>query len=67
MGDPFRIFFEFFGSANPWYEQIEQTNPMDDEIESLQTNARAQDVEVTVDCSLYEFYNGAMKEVKYKV
>jgi DnaJ-class molecular chaperone len=32
----------------------------------LQTNFKAPDVEVTVQCSLFEFYNGAFKEVSFE-
>lgn len=65
MGNPFKIFFDFFGSENPWFDQLEQINPMDAEIAALSQKARADDVEVAVDCSLFEFYNGALKEVHY--
>ena len=65
MGNPFKIFCEFFGSENPWTDSIEQVNPMDAEIAQAEKEARAADIEVTVDCSLYEFYNGALKEVFY--
>lgn len=65
MGNPFKIFFDFFGSENPWFDQLEQINSMDAEIASLSQKARAEDVEVAVDCSLFEFYNGALKEVHY--
>jgi len=65
MGNPFKIFCEFFGSENPWFDQIEQANPMQGAIEKLEKDARAPDVCVTVQCSLYEFANGALKEVPY--
>ena len=65
MGNPFKIFCDFFGSENPWFDQIEQANPMTAVIAEVERNARAADVEVTVECSLYEFYNGALKEVFY--
>lgn len=63
LGNPFKIFFDFFGSENPWFDQIEQVNPMDAEIAAAAQKARAADVEVAVECSLFEFYNGALKEV----
>ena len=65
MGNPFKIFCDFFGSENPWFDQIEQANPMNEVIAKAEREARAEDIEVTVDCSLYEFYNGALKEVFY--
>ena len=36
------------------------------EIVKLGAQAKAQDVEVTVECSLFEFYNGALKDVSYE-
>lgn len=65
MGNPFKIFFDFFGSENPWFDQLEQVSPMTAIIAEAEKSARAADVEVTVDCSLFEFYNGALKEVLY--
>lgn len=65
MGNPFRIFSDFFGSENPWFDQIEQKNSMDAVIAEAESKAKADDIEVTVECSLYEFYNGALKEVFY--
>lgn len=41
MGNPFKIFFDFFGSENPWFDQIEQVNTMDAEIAALSEKARA--------------------------
>ena len=67
IGNPFKIFFDFFGSENPWFDQIEQTNPMAAMIHEAEQKARAEDVEVAVDCTLYEFYNGALKTVTYQV
>ena len=32
MGNPFKIFKEFFGSENPWFDEIVQVNPMAAEI-----------------------------------
>lgn len=65
MGNPFRIFCDFFGSENPWFDQLEQANAMTSVIAAAEKQARAADILVTVDCSLYEFYNGALKEVFY--
>jgi len=65
MGNPFKIFCDFFGSENPWFDQLEQANPMKAVIADAEKKAQAEDIEVTVECSLYEFYNGALKEVIY--
>ena len=37
-----------------------------DEIVKLGVEAKAKDVEVTVECSLFEFYNGAIKDVAFQ-
>lgn len=67
MGQHFKIFQEFFGSENPWFDQLVQVSPIDAEIAAEEKKARAADIEVTVECSLFEFYNGALKEVFYQV
>lgn len=67
VGTHFKIFQKFFGNENPWFDQLEQVSPIDAEIAAKEKIARAADVEVTVDCTLYEFYNGALKEVFYTV
>lgn len=41
MGNPFKIFFDFFGSENPWCEQIEQINPISAVINAAQESARS--------------------------
>jgi DnaJ family protein A protein 2 len=66
-GNPFKIFYDFFGSENPWFDQIEQVNPIDALVAEAESKARAEDVEVTCDCSLYEFYNGALKTISYQI
>ena len=37
-----------------------------EEIQRLGEEEKASDVEVTVECSLHEFYNGAVKEVTFE-
>jgi len=36
------------------------------EIKYLALKNKADDVKVTVNCTLYEFYNGALKQVDYE-
>jgi len=43
-GNPFRIFREFFGSENPWFDEIEQVNPMAAEIAEVERQNRAKDI-----------------------
>lgn len=67
VGNPYKIFFDFFGSENPWFDQLEQVNPLASQISAAEQKAKAEDVEVTCECSLYELYNGALKTVTYQV
>ena len=65
-GHSLKIFKDFFGTSNPWANQ--GVPQLQDVVEARrqQTSARAKDVEVTLQCSLFEFYNGAFKEVSYE-
>jgi DnaJ family protein B protein 13 len=65
-GNAFKIFKNFFGSDNPWSQQLAPQSQLMDEVVKLGVEAKAQDVEVTVECSLFEFYNGAIKDVAYQ-
>ncbi len=64
-GNAFTIFKDFFGSENPWSQQLAPRSVLLDEIAKIGLKNKAQDVKVTVQCSLFEFYNGAIKEVTY--
>ena len=64
-GDPYKVFEKFFGSNNPY---IEDPLPLEGEmtnLEKTEKNARAEDIVVTLQCELFEFYNGAIKEINY--
>lgn len=66
QGHSLKIFKDFFGTSNPWANQGTPDSQDALDARRQQTSARAQDVEVTVQCSLFEFYNGAYKEVSYE-
>jgi DnaJ-class molecular chaperone len=65
-GEAFTIFKNFFGSENPWSQQLAPQSSLMKEIVNLGAAAKAKDVDVTVECSLFEFYNGALKEVAFE-
>lgn len=65
-GNHFEVFRKFFGSSNPFVEDIKRV-PGDEptELEKIGKDHRAEDIEVTLECELFEFYNGAIKEVEF--
>ena len=64
-GNPNKIFEQFFGSDNPYVEEPLPIPGELTELEQMSKDARAQDIVVTLECQLFEFYNGAIKEVNY--
>jgi len=60
-GEAFRIFNEFFGFSNPHCEEFGSLDPF-----KVPNEKRAADIEQTLDCTLHEMYNGAMKEVTFE-
>ena len=66
MGNHFKVFQKFFGSSNPYIEQSLKTDDEEPtELEKLAEEKRAEDITVTLECELFEFYNGAVKDVSY--
>ena len=64
-GNPNKICEHFFGSDNPFVEDPQPIPGELTELEQLSKDARAQDIVVTLECQLFELYNGAVKEVNY--
>ena len=64
-GDPNKIFEGFFGSNNPYVEDPLPVEGELTELEKISKESRADDIVVTLECQLFEFYNGAVKEVNY--
>ena len=64
-GDPNKIFEGFFGSNNPYVEDPLPVQGELTELEQISKDSRADDIVVTLECQLFEFYNGAVKEVNY--
>jgi len=62
-GNSYKIFSDFFGSSNPWCESddLEAKQQFD------QANKEHQDKDclVVLECTLHEFYNGALKQASY--
>jgi DnaJ-class molecular chaperone len=60
-GNSFKIFEAFFGYSNPHCESFEALAPY-----QVPNEAKADDLQVTLQCTLFEMYNGATKELKYE-
>lgn len=63
IGDHFKVFENFFGSSNPFIENPRPTSADTTELELIDKQNREKDIEITLECELYEFFNGAVKEV----
>lgn len=66
IGDHFKVFEAFFGTTNPFIanpKRDENSEPT--ELEKIAKEVRPEDIVVELECELYEFYNGAIKEVEY--
>ena len=64
-GNPYKIFGAFFGSENPFIEDPKPIEGQLSDLAQVEQEARAEDILVTVECELFEFYNGAVKEINY--
>ena len=64
-GNPYKVFENFFGSNNPYVEEPKRAEGQLTELEQIEKDCRAEDIVVTLECELFEFYNGAIKEVSY--
>ena len=60
-GNAFKIFESFFGYSSPYCESFEVLAPF-----QVPNEAKADDVQVTLQCTLFEMYNGATKELNYE-
>ena len=63
QGQHFKIFEKFFGTSNPYIENPKAGPAGGTELEQINQANREADIDVTLDCELFEFYNGAVKEV----
>ena len=64
-GNPYKVFESFFGANNPFVEEPLPNQGELTELEQLAKQSKAEDIVVTLECELFEFYNGAIKEVNY--
>lgn len=72
-GNADEIFESFFGSLNPWTDKDEfdgsnQYGSMFGDAFGGQNQPKTpapKDIEVVLECTLHEFYNGCMKSVEY--
>ena len=60
-GNAFKIFESFFGYTSPHCESFSVLEPY-----KVPNEAQADDLNVTLQCTLFEMYNGATKELKYE-
>ena len=65
QGNHFKVFESFFGSPNPFIECPASEAAQEAELKKINEENREQDIVVTLECELFEFYNGAVKEVNY--
>ena len=65
-GDHFKTFLDFFGTSSPYVAggRAEDAK-LDSELAALDKQHRAEDIEVTLDCELSDFYNGSIKEINF--
>lgn len=63
-GNSMDIFQSFFGSKNPFTDNFEILTLQ--EVERQMKNSEGlEDIVVTVGCSIYEFYNGSLKNIEF--
>ena len=62
-GNHYKVFEDFFGCANPFIEQPTSDAANQEELAKIDADNRETDIVVTLECELYEFFNGAVKEV----
>lgn len=65
-GQPYKVFERVFSSANPFVCDLNEEDRAPTELQKIDAAHRKKDVEVTVMCTLHEFYCGVFKEVHYK-
>lgn len=63
QGMHFKIFEKFFGTSNPYIENPSCGPAGGTELEQINRRNREPDIDVTLECELFEFFNGAVKEV----
>ena len=65
-GNVFEIFEKFFGDANPYTASLKDvSNPVGQYLGGVPFVEAPNDITVTMECTLYEFYNGCSKKLEY--
>ena len=60
------IFEKFFGDKNPFTFPIDEViDPIERYLDGTPYVEAPENITVTVDCTLYEFYNGCLKKIEY--
>ena len=65
QGNHYQVFQSFFGSSNPFIEEQTSGAALQAELSKIDKENREEDIVVTLECELFEFYNGSVKEVSY--
>lgn len=65
-GDAYATFSQTFGFSNPFCDEMEQQADYLKELNALAHKNRADDVCLKVACTMFEFYNGALKKINYE-
>ena len=64
QGNSLEIFAQFFGNSNPYTDNVKTEEqiakpPAEEDLEA------PQDIVMTLGCTIYEFYNGSIKQVQF--
>jgi DnaJ-class molecular chaperone len=65
-GTPYKVFERYFGTTNPFVCEWHPEDRQPDLLQSIDAENRKADIVITVVCTLFEFYCGALKKVEYQ-
>lgn len=67
QGTPYKVFERFFGTTNPFVCEWHEEDRKPTLLQEIDAENRKADIVITVLCTLFEFYCGALKEVSYQI
>lgn len=65
QGNSLEIFERFFGNANPFTDNIKEAAEPEEPAQAEEDPEAPQDIELVLDCTIFEFYNGSIKTVQF--
>lgn len=67
QGNSLEIFQAFFGNANPFSDNLKIEEPaVEPEVKAEEVDPEVPvDIEIVLGCTIYEFYNGSIKQVQF--